>query len=133
TGTLTEGRPRLVDLVTEPGFDGQAVLAMLASVERASAHPLAAAIGDDALERQLPLAPVADFDSPVGKGVVGTVDGRVLLAGSARFLAEHGTDVAPVLAAAEARRGQAATVIFVAIDRRLAGFAAIADPVKGTT
>jgi Cu+-exporting ATPase len=133
TGTLTEGRPRLVDLVTQPGFDQQTVLAMLASVERASEHPLAAAIVDAALERQLPLAPVTGFDSPVGKGVLGTVDGRMLLAGSARFLADHGIDATPVQTAAEAKRAQAATVIFVGIDGRLAGFAAIADPVKATT
>ena len=133
TGTLTEGRPRMVDLVTQPGFEAQELLALLASVERASEHPLAAAIVEAAQERQLSLAPVSDFDSPVGKGVVGTVDGRVLLAGSARFLADRGIDASPAQAAAEARRAQAATVIFVAIDDRLAGWVAIADPVKGTT
>jgi Cu+-exporting ATPase len=133
TGTLTEGRPRVTDVQTAPGFQPDAVLQKLASVERASEHPLAAAIVADALERKLALSPAADFDSPVGKGVVGTVDATRVVCGSARFLAEHGIDVAPLNAQAEAARAKAATVIFVGLDGKLAGFVGIADPIKATT
>ena len=91
------------------------MLQKLASVERASEHPLAMAIVMDAQERKLPLSPVTDFDSPVGKGVIGTVEGQVIVSGSAKFLAEHGVDTANQVAAAEAQRQKAATVIFVGV------------------
>jgi Cu+-exporting ATPase len=133
TGTLTEGRPKVVHIEPAPGFTADAVLQKLASVERASEHPLAMAIVMDAQERKLPLSPVTDFDSPVGKGVIGTVDGQVIVSGSAKFLAEHGIDTAGQAAAAEAQRQKAATVIFVGVGGKLAGFVAIADPVKATT
>src|SRR6185369_16923787 len=92
TGTLTEGRPKVVHIEPAPGFTADDVLRKLASVERASEHPLAMAIVMDAQERKLALSPVTDFDSPVGKGVVGTVDGAAVISGSAKFLAEHGVD-----------------------------------------
>ncbi|HJV60362.1 MAG TPA: copper-translocating P-type ATPase [Albitalea sp.] len=133
TGTLTEGRPRVVHVEPLPGFGADDVLQKLASVERASEHPLAAAVVAAAQERKLPLRPVIGFDSPVGKGVLGTVDGMQVASGSARFLAERGVDVAPLEAAAQAQRTKAATVIFVALGGRLAGFVAIADPIKRTT
>jgi len=133
TGTLTEGRPKVVHIATAEGFDGGHVLQLLASVERASEHPLAMAIVAEAGDRQLALSPVTDFDSPVGKGVVGTVDGHAVVSGSSKFLSEHGIDTAPLSAAAETRRQQAATVLFVGVDGRLAGFVAIADPIKATT
>ncbi len=133
TGTLTEGRPKVVHIEPAPGFTSDAVLQKLASVERASEHPLAMAIVMDAQERKLPLSPVTDFDSPVGKGVIGTVDGQVIVSGSAKFLAEHGIDTANQFAAAEAQRQKAATVIFVGVGGALAGFVAIADPIKATT
>lgn len=133
TGTLTEGRPKVVHVEAAPGFDADAVLQKLASVERASEHPLALAIVATARERQLPLAPVTDFDSPVGKGVLGVVDGARVVSGSAKFLAEQGVDAAGLQQAAEARRADAATVIFVAVGGTLAGFVAIADPIKATT
>jgi P-type Cu+ transporter len=133
TGTLTEGRPRVTDVQTAPGYDAATVLQKLASVERASEHPLAAAIVADALERKLELVPVQDFDSPVGKGVIGKVEGTQVVCGSARFLAEHGIDTAVLAGEAEAVRTKAATVIFVALDGRLAGFVGIADPIKATT
>ncbi|HEY0859181.1 MAG TPA: copper-translocating P-type ATPase [Albitalea sp.] len=133
TGTLTEGRPKVVHIAPAAGFDADTVLRQLASVERASEHPLAAAIVADALERKLPLAPVTDFDSPVGKGVIGTVEGVQVVCGSARFLAEHGIDVSGMQAAAEPVRVKAATVIFVGIGGRPAGFVGIADPVKAST
>jgi Cu+-exporting ATPase len=133
TGTLTEGRPRVVHIEPAAGFSADAVLQKLASVERASEHPLALAIVMDAQQRQLPLAPVTDFDSPVGKGVVGTVEGSVVVSGSAKFLAEHGIATDSLAGSAETQRQQAATVIFVGIGGRLAGFVAIADPIKPTT
>lgn len=132
TGTLTEGRPKVVHIETTPGFSADEVLQRLASVERASEHPLAMAIVMDAQERKLPLSAVGDFDSPVGKGVVGTVDGQLVISGSAKFLAEHGMDTAGLGSTAEEKRKKAATVIFVGIDGRLAGFVAIADPIKAT-
>ncbi len=133
TGTLTEGRPKVVHIELATGFTPEQVLQKLASVERASEHPLALAIVNDALERKLTLEPVVDFDSPVGKGVVGTVDGQPVVSGSAKFLVEHGIDVHALEAAAEVQRAKAATVIFVGLGGRLAGFVAIADPIKPTT
>lgn len=133
TGTLTEGRPKVVHIEPAPGFTAEDVLQKLASVERASEHPLALAIVEHAQQRKLQLSPVTDFDSPVGKGVVGKVDGSLIVSGSAKFLAEHALDTGSLAAAAEAQRQKAATVIFVGIAGRLAGFVAIADPIKPTT
>ena len=133
TGTLTEGRPKVVHVEPTQGFDADTVLQQLASVERASEHPLAAAIVADARERNLQLSQVTDFDSPVGKGVVGTVDGVKVVCGSARFLAEFGVDVSSMEPKAEAIRAKAATVIFVGLDGRPAGFVGIADPIKAST
>ncbi|HEY9106514.1 MAG TPA: heavy metal translocating P-type ATPase, partial [Roseateles sp.] len=87
TGTLTEGRPKVVHIKPTPGFTAEGLLQKLASVERASEHPLALAIVMDAQERGLPLSPATDFDSPLGKGVIGSVDGEVVVSGSAKFLA----------------------------------------------
>ncbi|MFO6419308.1 copper-transporting P-type ATPase [Hylemonella sp. W303a] len=133
TGTLTAGRPEIVHIEAAPGFTTQEVLQKLASVERASEHPLALAIVAGAQARQWPLLPVTDFDSPLGKGVVGTVEGQRIVSGSARFLAEQGLDVAGLAALAQAQRERAATVIYVGVAGRLAGFVAVADPVKPTT
>jgi Cu+-exporting ATPase len=115
TGTLTEGRPKVVHIEAAAGFTDVDVLQKLASVERASEHPLAQAIVNDAAERKLALSGVTDFDSPLGKGVVGTVDGIRVVSGSATFLTGQGI------------------VIYVGVDGRLAGFVAIADPIKATT
>ena len=133
TGTLTEGRPKVVHIEAAGGNSREDLLRKLASVERASEHPLALAIVHDALERKLSLSAVTDFDSPLGKGVLGTVDVTHVVSGSARFLAEHGVDAVNLQPAAEQQRALAATVIFVAIGGKLAGFAAIADPIKATT
>jgi Cu+-exporting ATPase len=133
TGTLTEGRPKVVHIETAAGFTADEVLRKLASVERASEHPLAMAIVMDAQERRLALSPVTDFDSPVGKGVIGTVDGESIVSGSARFLAERAIATSALDAAAEQQRQKAGTVIFVGVGGRLAGFVAIADPIKATT
>ena len=133
TGTLTEGRPKVVHVEPAQRFSKDDVLQKLASVERASEHPLAMAIVNAAQEGQLGLSAVTDFDSPVGKGVVGTVDGQRVVSGSAKLLAERGIDAAPLNQAAEAQRSKASTVIFVGVDGKLAGFVAIADPIKATT
>ncbi len=133
TGTLTEGRPKVVHIEPAPGFTADDVLQKLASVERASEHPLAMAIVMDAQDRKLPLSPVTDFDSPLGQGVVGTVDGLLVVSGSARFLAEHAIATAVLEKSADAERQKAATVIFVGVGNKLAGFVAIADPIKATT
>jgi P-type Cu+ transporter len=133
TGTLTEGRPKVVQIEPAQGFSKDDVLQKLASVERASEHPLAMAIVNAAQEGKLNLSAVTDFDSPVGKGVIGTVDGQRVVSGSAKFLAESGIDSAPLNQAAEEQRSKAATVIFVGVNGKLAGFVAIADPIKATT
>jgi Cu+-exporting ATPase len=133
TGTLTQGRPKVVHVEPAEGFDAPTVLRKLASVERASEHPLAAAIVAAAQDGKLPLSAVSDFDSPLGKGVLGVVEGSKVVCGSAKFLSEHGLDVAPLSEAAERQRVKSATVIFVGLDGRLAGFVAIADPIKATT
>jgi Cu+-exporting ATPase len=133
TGTLTEGRPKVVHIEPAQGFGKDDVLQKLASVERASEHPLAMAIVNAAQEGRLNLSAVTDFDSPVGKGVVGMVDGQRVVSGSGKFLAEGGIDVASLNQAAEEQRSRAATVIFVGVNGKLAGFVAIADPIKATT
>ncbi len=133
TGTLTEGRPKVVHIEPAPGFKADEVLQKLASVERASEHPLAMAIAMDARQRKLALSPVTDFDSPVGKGVVGTVDGQAIVSGSAKFLDEHSIATSALENSADEQRRKAATVIFVGVAGRLAGFVAIADPIKETT
>jgi P-type Cu+ transporter len=133
TGTLTEGRPKVVHIEAAPGFTDDDVLQKLASVERASEHPLAQAIVNDAAERKLALSAVTDFDSPLGKGVVGMVDGVRVVSGSEKFLTEQGIVVSALEVAAEAQRTKSATAIFVGVGGRLAGFVAIADPIKATT
>jgi Cu+-exporting ATPase len=133
TGTLTEGRPKVVRIEPAQGFSKDEVLQKLASVERASEHPLAMAIVNAAQEGKLNLSAVSDFDSPVGKGVVGTVDGQRVVSGSAKLLAESGIAAGLLNQAAEEQRSKASTVIFVGVDGKLAGFVAIADPIKGTT
>lgn len=133
TGTLTEGRPKVVHIEPAAGFEPDDILQKLASVERASEHPLAMAVVAAAQDRKLSFTEVTDFDSPVGKGVVGRLGGIQLVSGAAKFLAEQHIDVSPLQAAAEEQRTRSATVIFVAWDGRLAGFVAIADPIKQTT
>jgi len=133
TGTLTEGKPKVVAVKPAPGFDETQVLRLAASVERGSEHPLAAAIVAAAAERKLELLPVRDFDSPVGKGVTGIIEDKRLVLGNARFLAELNIDTSALSAEAERLRGDGATAIFLAVTGKLAGVIAIADPVKATT
>jgi Cu+-exporting ATPase len=133
TGTLTEGKPKVVAVVAAKGFDQNDVLRLAASVEKASEHPLALAIVTAAQERKLELSPVADFDSPTGKGVVGAVDGRRLTLGNAKFLRELGIATSELQPDAERLRLDGATAIFLGIDGKAAAVIAIADPVKATT
>ncbi|HUJ38771.1 MAG TPA: heavy metal translocating P-type ATPase [Hyphomicrobium sp.] len=133
TGTLTEGRPAVTGVQTAPGFSEAEVVRLAASVEKASEHPLAAAIVAAAAERKLTLIPASDFDAPTGKGVLGTVDGKRVALGTAKFLREQHVDVAPLEKAAEDYRRDGATAIFVAADGKAAGVIAIADPVKAST
>jgi Cu+-exporting ATPase len=133
TGTLTEGRPSVTAIRPVEGFDDVELLRLSASLERGSEHPLADAIMRAAADRDLTLSEAAEFDSPVGRGVTGLVDGRRLFLGNARYLTEAGVDVAPLEAEAEALREEGATAIFVAVDGMVAGILGIADPVKATT
>ena len=133
TGTLTEGRPKVVAMYPAGGFEENEVLRLAASVERASEHPLAAAILRAAAERGIKPAPVQDFNSPTGKGVTGTVDGRRIALGNARFLRELAVETTAVEAEAERMRQDGSTAIFVAVDATVAGILGIADPVKLTT
>ena len=133
TGTLTEGKPKVVAVVALPGFDEAEVLRLAASVERGSEHPLAAAIVAAASERKIELAQVRGFDAPAGKGVIGMVEGKRLALGNAKFLAELNIATADLTQEAERLRADGATAIFLAINGKLAGVIAIADPVKATT
>ena len=130
TGTLTEGRPAVTAIVPAAGFEEAELLRLAASVERASEHPLARAIVAAAEARALATSQVSDFDAPAGRGAIGTVEGRRILLGNAAFLAGRAVDTALLADRAEAFRADGATAIFAAIDGRLAGTFAIADPVK---
>ncbi len=133
TGTLTEGKPRVTAIRPMGELGESELLAVAASLERASEHPLAAAIVQAALERKLTLSEATEFDSPVGKGVTGRVSGQFLVIGNQRFLGELGIDTSALEGEAERLRENGATVIFVAIEGRAAGVIAIADPIKETT
>ncbi len=130
TGTLTEGKPRLVSIVTTPGTDESGLLRLAASVERGSEHPLAQAILNAAKERGLALGEVSGFASPSGKGASGTVDGQAIALGNAMLMTELNIATPELDAAAETARSRGATAIYVAIDGRAAGIIAIADPIK---
>ena len=133
TGTLTQGKPSVTAVRTASDVTEDELLRLAASLERGSEHPLAVAIVDEAEKRGLALAKAADFDSPTGKGVFGTVEGRSIVIGNARFLAESGVETAALAAEAETLRRDGATAIFVAVDGEAAGIIAIADPIKPTT
>ncbi|MET3968882.1 MULTISPECIES: heavy metal translocating P-type ATPase [Bradyrhizobium] len=133
TGTLTEGKPKVVAIVPAAGFAENDILRIAASVERASEHPLADAIVRAAKEKQLTLAQVEQFDSPTGKGATGKIDGRSIVLGNARYLGSIGIDTTALDAEAERMRQDGATVINMAVDGKLAGLFAIADPVKAST
>ncbi len=133
TGTLTEGKPRLVTVEAEPAGADAEVLRLAASLERASEHPLAAAIVGGAMERGIALADVQDFRSITGKGVTGRVDGHAGALGNARLLADLGIDADTLMARADVLRTDGQTVMFVVIDGRPAGLIGVADPIKPST
>lgn len=133
TGTLTEGKPRVVAIATTFGYSEAEVLRLAASVERASEHPLADAIVNEAKERGVQITNVRDFEAPAGKGARGTVEGRKVLLGNAAFLRSQGVEISGLEAEAERQRGEGATVINMAVDGKLAGILAIADPIKQST
>ncbi|MGH7266907.1 MAG: copper-transporting P-type ATPase, partial [Candidatus Rokuibacteriota bacterium] len=130
TGTLTEGRPRLVSVIPAPPHDEATLLRLAASLERASEHPLAAAIVAGAAAREVTPPEARDFRSVTGKGVAGTVEGRAVALGNAALLAEQGVEPGPLGARAETLRRDGQTVVFVVVDGRVAGLLGVADPVK---
>ncbi len=133
TGTLTEGKPTLVTLEPLPGIDAQTLLRLTASVEHVSEHPLAAAIVAGARERKLALADVSDFTSVTGKGVNGKAEGRSVSIGNGGHMEAIHVDAGPLRGRADELRREGQTVMFIAVDGRLAGLVGVADPVKATT
>jgi len=133
TGTLTEGQPKVVAVVGATGFGEADLIRFAASVENASEHPLARAIVTAAAKRGLALAPVSDFNSPTGKGVVGRVEGRAIALGHTSFLGELGITTTGLDGQADQLRLDGSTAIYIGIDGVAAGILAIADPIKNST
>jgi Cu+-exporting ATPase len=133
TGTLTEGKPKLVTVEPAEGWDGKDLLRLAASLERGSEHPLAAAIVSGAQERGVEPTATESFESVTGKGVKGSVDGRSVGLGNRNLFESMGIDPGELAGKAEALRKEGQTVMFVAVDGKAAGLLGVADPVKGTT
>jgi len=133
TGTLTEGKPQLVSVTAVSGFAEEKVLQYAASLERASEHPLAEAIVEGARERGLEMLEVLDFGSTTGKGVSGTVGGRVVAVGNVAMMESLGIDSAALSGRANSGRAHGQTVVLVAVDGRPAGLVGVADPIKEGT
>jgi len=133
TGTLTEGRPKLTTVVPFAGFEADEVLRLGASLERASEHPLAAAIVNGAQEKGITLTAVSDFRSFTGKGVVGRVEGRAVALGNLKLFEELAIEPGELPSRAETLRGDGQTVMLLAIDGKAAGLIGVADPVKAST
>ncbi|RFC38529.1 MAG: Cu+-exporting ATPase [Candidatus Nitrotoga sp. LAW] len=133
TGTLTEGKPKLTSIVALQGFLDNDILQLGASLERASEHPLAAAIIRGAEQRSLALAEVKDFQSISGKGITGLVAGRKVAIGNQKLFVESGIEMAALLERADALRAEGQTVMFVAVDDKPAGLIGVADPIKEST
>ena len=129
TGTLTEGKPRLVTVLSS-GLGEQQLLGLAASLENVSEHPLASAIVSGAKERAVALTQVSDFESITGKGVVGTIDGHRVAIGNAKMLESLSISIDPLRATADELRGKGQTVMFVGIDGRASGLLGVADPMK---
>ncbi|MER8775185.1 heavy metal translocating P-type ATPase [Mesorhizobium sp. M0977] len=132
TGTLTEGRPRLTDVVAVEGMAQDELLALAAGLEKGSEHPLAEAIVDGARGRGVKVPDASGFEAVTGKGVSGTVSGQKVALGNAAMMADLGIDTASVLASAEALQSDGKTAMFVAVAGKLAGLVAVADPIKAT-
>ncbi len=133
TGTLTEGKPRLVMVYAEPGHDESEVLYLAASLERGSEHPLAEAIVRGAEEQSIVMADADDFEAITGKGVKGVVDGRSVALGNLKLVRDIGLDPGTLIEKANARRDDGETVMFVMVDGAVAGLVGVADPVKEST
>jgi P-type Cu+ transporter len=133
TGTLTEGKPRLSEVVTITGTERRDILRLAASLERASEHPLAAAIVAAADQEGVRLSSAEEFRSLTGRGVVGTVDGRSVALGNLNLLDELSIDASSLGTRAEELRREGHTVMFVAVDKRAAGLVAVSDPIKAST
>jgi Cu+-exporting ATPase len=133
TGTLTEGKPRLVTVAPAEGLEEKELLRLAASLERGSEHPLAAAIVTGAQDRDIELSDVEDFDSVTGKGVKGNVKGRTVALGNRRMMDSEGIDPGPLVDRAEELRQDGQTVMFVAVDGKPASLLGVADPIKETT
>jgi P-type Cu+ transporter len=130
TGTLTEGRPRLTEIVPVEGFDEKQLLEFVASLEKASEHPLAAAILAGAKERNVQLVDVADFQSTTGKGITGSLQGKHIGIGNAALMQCLGANLEPLRTRTEALQKEGQTVMFIAVNKRFAGLIAVADPIK---
>lgn len=133
TGTLTEGKPRVVAVVPAPGFDEATILSLAASLERLSEHPLAAAIVTSARERGLSIENVSDFGSVTGKGVAGSVGGHTVALGNAAMMRDRGVALGGLEAQADELRRDGATALFAAVDGKPGGIIAVADPIKAST
>ncbi|MDP9809480.1 Cu+-exporting ATPase [Rhizobium tibeticum] len=133
TGTLTKGRPELIDLIVRDGYTMHEVLGLIASVEALSEHPIAEAIVAAAKERAISLQPVTEFQATPGFGIEGTVDGRKVLVGADRALQKVGIDLLEVIEQAAALGDEGKSPLYAAIDGRLAAIIAVSDPVKETT
>jgi Cu+-exporting ATPase len=133
TGTLTEGHPRAASIATAPDYDELRLLRVAAALERASEHPLAAAILAAARERGVVVAEAKDFRSLTGKGIIGTIDGRQAALGNRALLAESNIDAGDLDARAKELEADGQTVVFVSIDKKIAGIIGVSDPVKPTT
>jgi Cu+-exporting ATPase len=133
TGTLTEGKPRLVSVTALAGFNKDEVLRLAASLERGSEHPLAAAIVGGAQEKGLALQAAEDFKSITGQGVTGRIEGRMVALGNQHMMGELGVIFDSISAQADAERKDGHTVMFVAVDGRPAGLIGVADPIKAST
>ncbi len=133
TGTLTEGKPKLVNVAPAEGFDEKTLLHLAASIEMGSEHPLAAAIVSGAKERNISPSEVASFESLTGRGVKGIIDGRKIALGNRTLLEELGIDAGELPEKAEVMREEGQTAMFVAVDGKAAGLLGVADPIKATT
>jgi Cu+-exporting ATPase len=133
TGTLTEGKPKLISVITAPGFDEERVLRLAGSLERGSEHPLAAAIVLGAEERGVKLTTASGFQSLTGKGVTGEVDGHKVSLGNQTLIEALGVDPGVLRERAEALRQDGQTVMFVIVDGKVAGLVSVADPIKAST
>jgi Cu+-exporting ATPase len=133
TGTLTEGRPKLMNVTSADGVDEQTLLRLAATLEKGSEHPLAAAIVKGAQEQEIKLEEAQDFEYLTGKGVTGKVDGHQVALGNVRLLEELGIEAGKLIEQADSLRQEGQTVMYVAVDGKAAGLVTVADPVKETT